>query len=134
MMVSAVGTSLSLPFEVEPYGPGGSQYAAEQRLLERAISKLSARFADYVVVDGGFATATLLHRVGEMGLKVTGRLKANRPEFYEAAQQRFCSKSSNQTFRDGADRVEIWDADDFDPWMTLRWDTVRVIHYRLGPI
>jgi len=26
--------------------------------------------------------------------------------------------------------VEIWDADDFDPWDTLRWETVRVIRYR----
>ena len=28
------------------------------------------------------------------------------------------------------DRVETWDADDFDPWETLRWKTVRVIRYR----
>jgi hypothetical protein len=33
-------------------------------------------------------------------------------------------------FRQGQDRVEIWDADDFDPWETLRWETVRVIRYR----
>lgn len=26
--------------------------------------------------------------------------------------------------------MEIWDADDFDPWNTLRWETVRVIRYR----
>jgi hypothetical protein len=26
--------------------------------------------------------------------------------------------------------VEIWDADDFDPWETLRWETVRVVRYR----
>ena len=26
--------------------------------------------------------------------------------------------------------MEIWDADDFDPWPTLRWETVRVIRYR----
>jgi hypothetical protein len=130
VMISVVGTGLSLPFDVEPYGPGDSEYAAGQRLLKRAISKLSTRFADYVVVDGGFATATFLHTVGDMGLKVTARLKANLPELYEAARQRFGSKSPNQTFRDGADRVEIWDADDFDPWMTLRWKTVRVIRYR----
>jgi len=29
-----------------------------------------------------------------------------------------------------ADRVEIWEADDFDPWDTLRWETVRVFFYR----
>src|SRR6266576_5256268 len=33
-------------------------------------------------------------------------------------------------FRDGSDHVEIWDADDFDPWESLQWDTVRVIRYR----
>jgi IS4 transposase len=33
-------------------------------------------------------------------------------------------------FRQGADRVQLWDADDFDPWGTLRWETVRVIRYR----
>ena len=26
--------------------------------------------------------------------------------------------------------MEIWDADDFDPWETLRWETVRVVRYR----
>ena len=130
VMISVVGTGLSLPLDVEPYGPGDSEYAAGQRLLKRAVSKLGARFADYVVVDGGFSTATFLHAVGDMGLKVTARLKANLPELYEAAQQRFASKPPNQTFRDGADRVEIWDADDFDPWETLRWQTVRVIRYR----
>lgn len=30
----------------------------------------------------------------------------------------------------GADRVELWDADDFDPWEALRWPTVRVLRYR----
>ena len=26
--------------------------------------------------------------------------------------------------------MEIWEADDFDPWETLRWETVRVVRYR----
>ena len=26
--------------------------------------------------------------------------------------------------------MEIWDADDFDPWESLQWDTVRAIRYR----
>lgn len=30
----------------------------------------------------------------------------------------------------GADLVELWDADDFDPGTTLRWPTVRVLRYR----
>jgi predicted small metal-binding protein len=26
--------------------------------------------------------------------------------------------------------VELWDAEDFDPWETLAWETVRVFFYR----
>ena len=26
--------------------------------------------------------------------------------------------------------MEVWDADDFDPWEALRWKTVRVLRYR----
>jgi hypothetical protein len=37
----------------------------------------------------------------------------------------------DQVFRQGQKRVEIWYADDFDPWETLRWETVRVVLYRL---
>jgi hypothetical protein len=130
VMISVVGTGLSLPLDIEPYGPGDSEYAAGQRLLKRSIGNLGSRFADYVVVDGGFATATFLHTVGDIGLKVIARLKGNLPELYEAAQRRFASKPPNQIFREGPDRIEIWDADDFDPWETLRWKTVRVIRYR----
>jgi hypothetical protein len=130
VMVSVAGTGLSLPLDVEPYGPGDSEYAGGQRLLRRAVENLGSRFADYVVVDGEFATAPFLHTVGDMGLKVVARLKGNLPELYEAAQRRFTSKPPDRRFRDGSDWVEIWDADDFDPWETLRWNTVRVIRYR----
>jgi hypothetical protein len=82
------------------------------------------------VVDGGFATAPFLHTVGDLGLPVVARLKANLPELLAAAQKRFPSQPSTVTFRDGPDQVELWDADDFDPWDTLRWETVRVIFYR----
>ncbi|MEK7750389.1 MAG: transposase, partial [Acidobacteriota bacterium] len=88
------------------------------------------RFADYVVVDGAFATAPFLHTAGELGLKVVARLKDNLPELLAAAQKRFRSQPPKLRFRDGKDRVEIWDADDFDPWETLRWETVRVMRYR----
>jgi len=130
VMVSVVGTGLSLPLDVEPYGPGDSEYAAGQRLLQRAVKNLGSRFADYSVVDGEFATAPFLHTVGDMGMKVVARLKGNLPELSQAAQQRFASKPPDRKFQDGRDRVEIWDADDFDPWDTLRWKTVRVIRYR----
>jgi hypothetical protein len=130
VMVSVVGTGLSLPLDVEPYGPGDSEYAAGHRLLRRVVKNLGVRFADYAVADGEFATAPFLHAAGDAGLKVVARLKDNLPELSEAAQRRFSSKPPDRKFRDGRDWVEIWDADDFDPWNTLRWETVRVIRYR----
>ena len=129
-LLSVVGTGLSLPFDVEPYGPGDSEYAAGQRLLRRARRNLGGRFADYVVVDGEFATAPFLHAVGNAGLYAIARLKDNLPELLGAAQRRFRSQSPHATFREGPDRLEVWDADDFDPWETLRWETVRVLFYR----
>jgi hypothetical protein len=130
VMIGVVGTALTLPFDVEPYGPGDSEYAGGRRLLQRAAKNVGTRFANYVVVDGGFATAPFLHTVGDVGWKVVARLKGNLPELFEAAQRRFRNKRPDQKFRYGDDRVEIWDADDFDPWETLRWQTVRVILYR----
>lgn len=129
VMISVVGTDLTLPLDVEPYGPGDSEYSGGQRLLKRAIKNLGVRFANYVVVDGEFATAPFLHTVGAVGLKVVARLKENLPELSDAARRRFVSKPPDRTFKDGQDRIEIWDADDFDPWQTLRWQTVRVIRY-----
>ena len=129
-LISVVGTGWSLPFDVEPYGPDDSEYAASQRLLRRAVGHLGVRFADYVVADGEYATAPFLHRVGDLGLHVVARLKANLPELYRAAQRRFASQPPAISFDDGPDRVEVWDADDFDPWETLRWETVRVFFYR----
>jgi hypothetical protein len=130
VMASVVGTGLSLPLDVEPYGPGDSEYAAGQRLLHRTVKNLGVRFADYAVVDGEFATAPFLHAAGDEGLKVVARLKDNLPELSEAAQRRFARKPPDKTFKHGDDRIEIWDVDDFDPWDTLRWETVRVIRYR----
>jgi len=34
------------------------------------------------------------------------------------------------SFEHGPDRIEVWDADDFDPWESLHWPTVRVMRYR----
>jgi hypothetical protein len=130
VLATVVGTGLSLPFDVEPYGSGDSEYAAGQRLLRRAIELLGVRFAAYVVVDGEFATAPFLHAVGKLGLPVVARLKANLPELLVAAQKRFRSQPPKLTFRHGADRVALWDAEDFDPWENLRWETVRVLFYR----
>jgi hypothetical protein len=129
-MVSVVGVKLSLPFDIEPYGPGDSEYAAAQRLLQRTVAALGVRFADYVVADGEYATAPFLHAVGDLGLNVVARLKGNLPDLYEAAQRRFGKQPPSQVFREGQDRIEVWDADDFDPWEALRWKTVRVLRYR----
>ncbi len=130
VMISVVGTGLTLPVDVEPYGPGDSEYNAGRRLLRRAARNLGRRFADYVVVDGDYATAPFLHDVGDLGLSVVARLKNNLPELFAAAQKRFRHQAPHQVFHWGEDRVEIWDADDFDPWETLRWETVRVVRYR----
>lgn len=128
--ISVVGVGLSLPFDAEPYGPGDSEYAAGQRLLGRAVKNLGVRFADYVVVDGQFATATFLHTAAALGLPVVARLKGNLPELSAAVEQRFRQPPPTHVYAEGADRVELWDADDFDPWETLNWKTVRVIRYR----
>jgi hypothetical protein len=128
--ISVVGAGLSLPFDVEPYGPGDSEYAAGQRLLVRAVKGLGVRFADYLVVDGNFATAPFLHAADRAGVPVVARLKDNLPELLAAVEKRFGHQPPTRVYRDGEDRVEIWDADDFDPWETLDWETVRVIRYR----
>jgi hypothetical protein len=130
VLTTVVGTGLSLPFDVEPYGPGDSEYAAGQRLLRRAVELLGPRFAAYVVVDGEFATAPFLHTAGDLGLPIVARLKANLPELLAAAQKRFRSQPPHRTFSHGSDRVELWDGEDFDPWENLRWETVRVLFYR----
>jgi hypothetical protein len=128
--ISVVGAGLSLPFDAEPYGPGDSEYAAGQRLLARASKEVGPRFADYLVVDGGYATAPFLHAADQAGLPVVARLKDNLPELSQSVERRFASRPPTRTYRHGKDRVEIWDADDFAPWETLRWDRVRVIRYR----
>jgi len=130
VMATIVGTGLSLPVDVEPYGPGDSEYAAGQRVLRRVVESLGRRFAQYAVVDGEFATAPFLHAADAVGLKVIARLKLNLPELLQAAEARFSHRPPNRTFKNGSDRIEIWDADDFDPWETLDWKTVRVIRYR----
>ena len=129
-MISVAATTLKLPVDIEPYGPGDSEYSAGQRLLRRAVGNLGGRFAQFVVADGEFATAPFLHAAGDLGLRVIACLKANLPELSAAAQARFAQQPAHTSIQVGKDRVEMWDADDFDPWETLRWSSVRVLRYR----
>ena len=130
VLISVVGVGLTLPIDVEPYGPGDSEYAAAQRLLRRAVGHLGARFADYVVGDGEYATAPFLHTSGEVGLPVVARLKENLPLLAAAVRARFDGQPPLAVFQEGDDRVEVWDYDHFDPWETLNWPEVRVLRYR----
>ena len=130
VMISVVGAGLSLPFDVEPYGPKDSEYAAGQRLLRRAISAVGPRFADYLVVDAEYATSTFLHTTAAVGLPVIARLKDNLPELTASVKRRFDGHKPQQALQDGTDRIEFWDKEDFSPWETLRWEQVRVVRYR----
>jgi hypothetical protein len=129
-LITVVGTGLSLPFDVEPYGPGDSEYSASRRLLERAVHALGSRFADYVVADGEYATAPFLHTACALGLHPVARLKNNLPDLMAAATTRFATQPPTSIQKLDGDTVELWDADDFDPWQELRWSSVRVIRYR----
>jgi len=84
-------------------------------LLRRVVPQLGPRFADYLAVDGEFATAPFLHACDHLGLPVVARLKGNLPDLYQAAKKRFSRRPAQLSFRSGRDRIELWDADDFDP-------------------
>ncbi len=130
VLLSVVGTGLTLPVDVEPYGAGDSEYAAGQRLLRRGIEHLGPRFADYLVGDSAYATAPFLHHTEAVGLPVVARVKENLPQLAAAVRARFDGQPPQAVFQERNERVEIWDADDFDPWETLHWPTVRVLRYR----
>ncbi len=129
-MVGVVGAGITLPLDVEPYTMGDSEYAAGKRLLHRAVSHLGPRFANYVVADAKFATAPFLHCSDQVGLPVIARLKQNLPELAAAVEARFSQQPPPDTFLSGEDRIEIWDAADFDPRDALDWTGVRVLRYR----
>lgn len=128
--LAVVGAGPVLPLDAEPYGPGDSEYAAGQRLLKRVVAALGKRFAQYVVADGEFATAPFLHAVSKEGLYVLARLKDNLPTLLNAARERFGYAAPTRILDHDGMRVELWDADDFEPWDTLDWPSVRVLRYR----
>lgn len=129
-MVSVVGTHLSLPFDVEPYGPNDSEYAAGQRLLKRAHAALGSRFADYLVVDAGYASSPFLHLARELHLPVLARLKDNLPELSGEVERCFGHRRPHRVTNHDGNRVELWDSSDFGPWETLDWKSVRALRYR----
>ena len=75
-------------------------------------------------------TAPFLHTADELDIPVIARLKDNLPELSAAVEARFSNQPPTVTFQHGEDWIEAWDADDFDPWETLAWPTVRVMRYR----
>lgn len=130
VVVSVVGTGLVLPLDVEFYGEGDSEYAAGKRLLRRICAALKPRFAQYLVVDGKFATAPFLHAADRVGIPVVARLKENLPTLYAEARRRFAASKPRVRMREGRDEVELWDDEAFEPWDTLSWSKVRVLGYR----
>ena len=104
VMISVVGTGLTLPLDVEPYGPGDSEYSAGRRLLRRAVGNLGRRFADYVVADGDYATAPFLHDAGDLGLsrrrpleEQSPRIVRGRPEKISRASLPIKSSATGRT-------------------------------------
>ena len=70
-----------------------------KRLRRRVVGQLGPRFADYVVVDGGYAAAPFLHLADELGLKTIVRLKANLPSLFNAAKSRFACRPPSRVFK-----------------------------------
>jgi hypothetical protein len=128
--ISVVGAGLDLPFDCEPFGPGDSELSTSSRMLVRSVTAMGRRFADYAVVDALYANAPFLHLCEALDLPVIASLKGNLPELFEAAQIRFRNQAPHGSFSYRGGRVEVWDAHDFEPWLGLRWSTVRVLRYR----
>jgi hypothetical protein len=128
--LSVVGGGLDLPFDVEPYGPGEGELTASKRLLERAMVLLGSRFADYVVVDGLYAGTPFIELAESLGLSVVVALNDNIAELHHAARDRFGAEPPAARFEEAGSHVEVWDAEDFEPWGHLTWSRVRVVRYR----
>jgi hypothetical protein len=127
---SVVGAGLVLPVDIEYYGPGQGELTAAKRVLPRVIQRLGRACADYLVLDGLYPGAPFLKLAGDLGLPVIASLTEKLPELVDAARRRFAHQAPTNCFQVGRDRVEVWDADDFEPWAGLHWASVRVLRYR----
>lgn len=65
-----------------------------------------------------------------LGLPVVARLTHGLPEPFEAAEARFRGLPPLAVYTLDGEVVELWDADDFEPWWGLKWSSVRVLRYR----
>lgn len=122
---------LVLPLDVEPQPPGQGELTASRRLLRRMAQTLGPRFAQYVVWDSLYANAPALQEANDLGLFVATPLKDNLPLLYAQARDRFENTPPHRVIKKKDIRLELWDADDFDPWDALRWLSVRVLRYRI---
>lgn len=122
VMLSIVGTELSLPIELEAYGVHDSECgrAACAAANDSRLSGGRRRVRD----------RSLSARLRRSSLASSRPAHGNLPELSQAAQKCFSQQVPKLSFRLVRDRVEVWDADDFDPWLNLRWLTVRVLCYR----
>ena len=130
-LLAAVDGELVLPADVEPDGPRHSEQGASPRLLNRSVAALGRRFPQYVGADSG-SNAPTLHAVGDWGLHAVVRLEANLLTLYASAGA--CARSEGTalalTVEERGARVELCDADDFEPREDLRWPPVRVLRPR----
>lgn len=78
-----------------------------------------------MVADGLYGAASFIHLAEELGLAVVIALKDNLPELSQAARARFETTPPHQRFAYKGGWVELWDADDFEPWEGLRWPPPR---------
>src|SRR5258708_22874393 len=77
VMISVVGTGLSLPCDGEPYGPGDNDYAAGQRLLRRGVGGPGKKLVQNGFVDVEICPAPCLRTAGGARFPVEWRRTAS---------------------------------------------------------
>ena len=130
VMMTVVGAGLVLPLDAEPYPQGEGELTAGIRLMRRVSAALGPRFANYVVGDAKYASASFLNAATEHNLHSVVRLKDNLPDLHGRAVARFNSRPADRQIQHDGVTVEIWDDATFQPWEGLSWSSVRVLRYR----